>query len=71
MRPRAPIASIAAAALLAAAGGAVRPAAAQTPAPAWAHVTYVSGPTIYVDAGTRAGLATGAHLTVRRDTTFV
>lgn len=45
-------------------------AAAQA-APAWTHVTYISGPTVYVDAGTRAGLATGAHLAVRRDTTFV
>jgi hypothetical protein len=50
-------------------------AAAQTAAPdstiAWAHVTYISGPTIYVDAGTGAGLVRGAHLTVRRDTAFV
>ncbi len=38
---------------------------------AWAHVTYISGPTVYLDAGTRAGLKQGAHLTVLRDTTFV
>ena len=38
---------------------------------AWAHVTYISGPTVYVDAGTRGGLTQGAHLIVRRDTTFV
>ncbi len=38
---------------------------------AWAHVTYISGPTVYVDAGTQMGLRTGAHLEVRRDTTFV
>lgn len=53
------------------------PAAAPGPVPsgdsaiAWAHVTYISGPTVYVDAGTRAGLKQGAHLTVVRDTTFV
>ncbi len=55
------------------------PAAARTPAAApgadsttaWAHVTYISGPTVYLDAGTRAGLKQGAHLTVLRDTTFV
>ncbi len=66
-----PTLPLAAAALVAAAGIPAGRAAAQTPAPAWAHVTYISGPTIYVDAGTRAGLVTGAHLTVRRDTTFV
>ena len=38
---------------------------------AWAHVTYISGPTVYLDVGTRGGLKQGAHLTVLRDTTFV
>lgn len=38
---------------------------------AWAHVTYISGPTVYVDAGTQAGLRQGAHLEVRHDTTLV
>ncbi|HEU4990383.1 MAG TPA: hypothetical protein VFT41_11410 [Gemmatimonadaceae bacterium] len=37
----------------------------------WAHVTYISGGTVYLDAGTRGGLAAGTHLTVVRDTTFV
>lgn len=58
--------------------GAQQPVAQRPPASppadstaAWAHVTYISGPTVYLDAGTRAGLTQGAHLTVLRDTTFV
>ncbi|MGA9838275.1 MAG: hypothetical protein WBQ26_13245 [Gemmatimonadaceae bacterium] len=38
---------------------------------AWAHVTYISGPTVYLDAGQVAGLRQGAHLQVVRDTAFV
>ncbi len=56
-----------------------KPLSAQKPAAplpvdsaaAWAHVTYISGPTVYLDVGTRGGLEQGAHLTVLRDTTFV
>jgi hypothetical protein len=80
MRPRAPATPILAIAVMAVASAAwCAPAAAQTPAVhasadsarAWAHVTYISGPTVYVDAGTRTGLVQGAHLTVLHDTTFV
>lgn len=53
-------------------------AGARTPAPSpaltpvaqeragWAHVTYISGPSIYLDAGTRAGLKEGSRLEVVR-----
>jgi hypothetical protein len=64
--------------LIAGAGGAT-PLGAQTPparpradsTTAWAHVTYISGPTVYLDAGTRGGLKQDVHLTVLRDTVFV
>lgn len=42
-----------------------RPATAQ-PRAGWAHVTYISGPSIYLDAGTRAGLKEGSRLEVVR-----
>ena len=81
---RVPLAAIAFAIVSGSVSAAAQKAAPQTPsapkpaaAPgadstaAWAHVTYISGPTVYLDAGTRAGLEQGAHLTVLRDTTFV
>lgn len=44
------------------------PAATTTPQEraGWAHVTYISGPSIYLDAGTRAGLKEGSRLEVVR-----
>lgn len=42
-----------------------------TPASAWAHVSYISGTTIYLDAGSRDGLRQGSRLTVMRDTVVV
>ena len=45
--------------------GAQAPATA-TRATAWGRITYVSGGTIYVDAGSRAGLREGARLDVVR-----
>jgi hypothetical protein len=38
---------------------------------AWAHVTYISGQSIYIDAGTLAGLKEGSRLEVRRDTVWI
>lgn len=38
---------------------------------AWAHVTYLSGPTVYLNAGLQAGLRQGVHLQVVRDTIVV
>ena len=38
---------------------------------AWAHVTYLSGPSVYIDAGTLAGLKEGSRLQVRRDTVWI
>lgn len=37
----------------------------------WAHVSYLSGPTVYLDAGTKQGLRIGAHVEVIRGTTLV
>jgi len=34
---------------------------------AWARVTYLSGPSVYLDAGTKAGLVAGSRLEVVRD----
>jgi len=42
-----------------------RASTAQPPR-AWAHVTYISGASIYLDAGTRAGLKEGSRLEVVR-----
>jgi hypothetical protein len=36
------------------------------PAVAWAHVTYISGQSAYIDAGSKDGLKEGASLTVMR-----
>jgi hypothetical protein len=38
---------------------------------AWARVSYLSGPTVYLASGSRDGLRTGTHLRVMRDTQFV
>ena len=38
---------------------------------AWAHVTYLSGESVYLDAGTKQGLKIGTHLDVLRGSTFV
>lgn len=40
-------------------------------ATAWAHVTYISGPSVYLDAGTRAGLREGSRLQVVRGSTVI
>lgn len=37
----------------------------------WARVTYLSGPTVYLDAGTKQGLKIGAHVEVLRGATLV
>lgn len=47
-----------------------RPAASPAAAETWARVTYLSGGTVYLDAGTRAGLAEGSRgVVVRRGAT--
>lgn len=38
---------------------------------AWARVTYLSGESVYLDAGTKQGLKIGTHLDVLRGNTFV
>lgn len=38
---------------------------------AWARVTYLSGESVYLDAGTKQGLKIGTHLDVMRGSTFV
>ena len=39
--------------------------------PGWAHVTYISGPAIYLDVGTKGGLREGARLEVVRGNTVI
>lgn len=55
-------------AVLAAVAGATSSGAQASAQPprAWAHVTYISGASIYLDAGTRAGLKEGSRLEVVR-----
>ena len=38
---------------------------------AWTRVSYLSGGSVYLDAGTKQGLKVGTHLDVMRDTSFV
>ena len=46
------------------------PAAARTDTIAWTQVTYISGGSVYLEAGTKAGLREGSHaLVVRRGAT--
>jgi hypothetical protein len=45
--------------------------AAQSQRIAWAHVTYLSGGSVYIDAGTLSGLHEGSRLEVMRDTVSV
>lgn len=48
---------------------AAAPAAAQAPpSVAWAHISYISGGTVYLDVGSKHGLQTGARLEVIRGT---
>ncbi len=44
---------------------------AAAPSIAWAHVSYISGGTVYLDAGSKQGLATGSRLEVVRGTQSV
>ena len=55
-------------ALSAQATGAARPGAAP---PRWAHVSYISGPSVYIDAGASDGLRPGSRLDVVRDTVVI
>jgi len=55
-------------ALSAQATGAAHPGAAP---PRWAHVSYISGPSVYIDAGARDGLRQGSRLDVVRDTVVI
>ncbi len=50
---------------------ALRASATQQPRAGWAHVTYISGSSIYIDAGTRAGLKEGSQLDVMRGNNIV
>ncbi|MFN8579526.1 MAG: hypothetical protein U0163_00910 [Gemmatimonadaceae bacterium] len=55
---------------------ATRPATVTSAAPpqgnvGWAHVTYLSGPSVYLDAGTKQGIKIGTHLQVLRGSTLV
>lgn len=48
-----------------------RPESADQPRSAWARVTYISGAAVYLDAGTKAGLAEGSRVEVMRGSVVV
>lgn len=56
---------------LGAAGAQAPTAAVTTSSSSWAHVTYLSGQSVYLDAGTRQGLRAGSTLEVLRGDTLV